>query len=236
MKPRRSTKKVRAQPPQTDTKTHSLLQGALLRRQGSTHWSTNELKIRASLAEGLSVRKNSPPKKEADSGTSSNLLTSLESRLTIWPVVVFPMAELLRRRACKETSCRCTVAQDRPSFKHTAAFTFLSTFSLRCALTHLHVDHVAHGHSDLHPGPLHIVEVEVMQERQADGANRQAGGVAERDVKGLMIARGVVLKVQNQLSQEDGLHHFNDFLRRWRGRKTGREMERNESDRTTIIA
>ena len=30
--------------------------------------------------------------------TLSNLFTSLDSRLTIWPVVVFPMAELLRRR------------------------------------------------------------------------------------------------------------------------------------------
>lgn len=37
------------------------------------------------------------------SPTSSNLLTSLERRLTIWPVVVFPMAELLRHRACTET-------------------------------------------------------------------------------------------------------------------------------------
>lgn len=37
------------------------------------------------------------------SPTSSNLLTSLDRRLTIWPVVVFPMAELLRHRACIET-------------------------------------------------------------------------------------------------------------------------------------
>ena len=31
--------------------------------------------------------------------TWSNLFTSLDSRLTIWPVVVFPMAKLLRRSA-----------------------------------------------------------------------------------------------------------------------------------------
>lgn len=37
------------------------------------------------------------------SQTWSNRLTSLERRLTIWPVVVFPMAALLRHRACKET-------------------------------------------------------------------------------------------------------------------------------------
>lgn len=35
--------------------------------------------------------------------TSSNLLTSLDSRFTIWPVVVFPIAALLRHRAWGDT-------------------------------------------------------------------------------------------------------------------------------------
>lgn len=91
-------------------------------------------------------------------------------------------------------------------------------------LTHLHVYHVAHGDSDLHPSPLDIVEVEVMKKRQANGAHRQGGGIAKSGVKGLLIGRVVLLKVENQLAQEDWLHHFNDFLkRRARGRKTGME-------------
>lgn len=140
------------------------------------------------------------------------------------------MAELLRHKACKEKSCRYIVARDRPAIKLFNSVN-IRIYIFLVLLAHLHVYHVAHGDSDLHPGPLDIVEVEVMKNCQAEGANRQSGGIAESGVKGIMISRVVALKVQNQLAQEDWLHHFNDFLKR----RTSRDMKRNESHRTTII-
>lgn len=41
------------------------------------------------------------------------------------------------------------------------------------------VNHVTHGHSDLHARSLDVVEVEMMEQRQADGADRQGSCVAE---------------------------------------------------------
>lgn len=45
--------------------------------------------------------------------------------------------------------------------------------------TDLLIDHVTHGHSDLHACSLDVVEVEVMEQCQADGADRQSSCVAE---------------------------------------------------------
>ena len=47
--------------------------------------------------------------------TWSNLFTSLDNRLTIWPVVVFPMAELLKRRAWNERETELDFCGDTKS-------------------------------------------------------------------------------------------------------------------------
>lgn len=63
--------------------------------------------------------------------------------------------------------------------------------------THLPIDHVTHGHSYLHPGSLDVVEVEVMEHRQTNGAKRHGSCIAESHVKSPLIVWVVVFKVQN---------------------------------------
>jgi len=79
--------------------------------------------------------------------------------------------------------------------------------------TDLPVDHVTHGHSDLHARPLDVVEVEVVEQEQADGAQRHDGGVAQRLVERRHVQRVVALKVLDHLAQDEGLDHFDDLLR-----------------------
>lgn len=88
----------------------------------------------------------------------------------------------------------------------------VDAFSFIMLPTDLLVDHVTHGHSDLHACPLHVVEVEVMQQCQADGADGQTGGVSEGLVQSRHVVWVVTLKVLNYLPQDDWLDHFNDLL------------------------
>ncbi|TNN61502.1 hypothetical protein EYF80_028247 [Liparis tanakae] len=79
--------------------------------------------------------------------------------------------------------------------------------------TDLPVDHVTHGHSDLHARPLDVVEVEVVEQGQPDGAQRHGGGVAQRLVERRHVQRVVALKVLDHLAQDERLDHFDDLLR-----------------------
>lgn len=83
---------------------------------------------------------------------------------------------------------------------------------MNCLSADLLVDHVAHCHSDLHACSLHMVEVEVMEQRQANGADGQGGRVAESLVQSFLILWVIILKVHNHLPQDDRLDHFNDLL------------------------
>ena len=83
---------------------------------------------------------------------------------------------------------------------------------LSCLSADLPVDHVTHGHSDLHACSLDVVEVEVMEYRQADGAHRQCSCIAQGLIQSLVVIWVVTLKVLNHLPQDDGLDDFNDFL------------------------
>lgn len=78
--------------------------------------------------------------------------------------------------------------------------------------TDLLVDHVTHGHSDLHACSLDMEEVEVMEQRQTDAAYRQGRGVAQAPVESSTVPWVVIFKVPNQQPQDDWLDHFNDFL------------------------
>ncbi|KAJ4924253.1 hypothetical protein JOQ06_000493 [Pogonophryne albipinna] len=61
----------------------------------------------------------------------------------------------------------------------------------------LHLDHVTHGHSDLHACPLDVVEVEVMEQGESDGADGEAGRVAQSLVQSRHVFWVVVLKVSS---------------------------------------
>ena len=81
-----------------------------------------------------------------------------------------------------------------------------------CPPTDLFVDHVTHGHSDLHACPLDVVEVEVMEQGESDGADGEAGRVAQSLVQSRHVFWVVGLKVNNHLPQEHRLDHLDDFL------------------------
>lgn len=78
--------------------------------------------------------------------------------------------------------------------------------------THLLIDHVTHGHPDLHACPLDVVEVEVMEHHEAQGAKRQARCIAQTFVQSIHVIRIVTFKVSDHLPQENGLDHFYNFL------------------------
>jgi len=84
--------------------------------------------------------------------------------------------------------------------------------TLVCSHVYLLVDHVTHGHSDLHACPLNVVEVEVMEHCQADGADGQASCISKRLVKRPLIGLPNNLEIPNHLPQENRLDNFNDLL------------------------
>lgn len=71
----------------------------------------------------------------------------------------------------------------------------------RLIVTDLPVNHVAHGHADLHAGPLHMVEVEVVQDSQAHGGQRDAGSIAVGFIGRSCVGGVIVLKVLDYLPQ-----------------------------------
>lgn len=88
--------------------------------------------------------------------TSSNLLTSLDRRFTICPVVVWANALLFRQRAFAETKT------SKMKIQHIAE-------KGQWQDAHLPIDHVAQSHADLHPNPLDVVEIEMMKHSEGEG-------------------------------------------------------------------
>lgn len=78
--------------------------------------------------------------------------------------------------------------------------------------THLLINNMTHCHSDLHARPLNVVEVQVMEHRQPDGADGQPSCIAERLVESPLIIWIITFKVPNHLPQDDRLDHFNHLL------------------------
>lgn len=78
--------------------------------------------------------------------------------------------------------------------------------------TNLSIDHVAHGHTDLHPSSLDVVEIQMMKNGQAeswqwDGRSIAVGLIARRCVSWV-----ITLKVLNYLPKKHRLNNFEDFL------------------------
>lgn len=206
MKPKRSTEKVKAPPSQTDTNTLP----PAGRTAGTAGFDPLEPK-RADDQRDCRFGGTNKEEKKAD----------FRYLVKLVDVVGEQVNNLARGGLSHGGAAEAQSLQTNMSLHHGSRRSWFQTLDrsvkiclhiFPAPLTHLHVYHVAHGNSDLHAGPLHIVEVEVMKKRQADGADRQTGGIAESDVKGLLISRVIVLKVQNQLAQENWLHHFNDLL------------------------
>lgn len=135
--------------------------------------------------------------------TSSNLLTSLDRRFTICPVVVWANALLFRQRAFAETETASIKIQ------HTAEKQQWRDASVGA---HLPIDHVAQSHADLHPNPLDVVEVEMMKHGEDEGGQRDACGV-HVGLVGPRCAGGVVaLEEPDDLPEQHRLDDLDDFL------------------------
>lgn len=125
--------------------------------------------------------------------TSSNLLTSLDKRFTICPVVVLANALLLRQRAFAEQ--RCEIKSYKPQ-EHDRRM----KWTHRCLLmTDLPINHVAHGYANLHADSLYIVEIEMMKDSQGNGGQRDACSIAVGLIDCSCIGGVITLKVLNYL-------------------------------------
>ena len=80
-------------------------------------------------------------------------------------------------------------------------------------VTHLAVDHVAHGYSQPHPHALHVIEAQVVQNGPHEHAGAQPCRVAVGFVQSSRITEIVVFNITNNFSQEYGLNYFSAFLK-----------------------
>lgn len=110
------------------------------------------------------------------------------------------MAELLRHSAYKKKNIKLKQRLQRRLILH------------HPSPADLLVDHVTHGHPDLHARPLDVVKVEVVEYRQADGAEGHPGCVAQRLVKRRLVVRVIIFEEADDLTQDDRLHYFNGLL------------------------
>lgn len=78
--------------------------------------------------------------------------------------------------------------------------------------TDLPVNYVTDGHPHPHACPQDVVVVEVLEDGQPEGGQRQAGGVAVHDDEASLVAGVVVLKVLDYFPQDEWLDHFDDLL------------------------
>lgn len=78
--------------------------------------------------------------------------------------------------------------------------------------TDLPVDHVTHGHSDLHARSLDMVEVEVVDNGQSYGGQRDTSSIATGLIQSIHVIWVKILKVLDHFSQEHWLGHLNHFL------------------------
>lgn len=80
-------------------------------------------------------------------------------------------------------------------------------------MTHLPIDHVAHGHTNLHACSLDVVEIEVMKDGEANGCQGDAQSEAV-GLKDCSCAAGlIILKELNYLPEQHRLNDFDNFLK-----------------------
>lgn len=65
--------------------------------------------------------------------------------------------------------------------------------------TDLPIDHVTHGHTNLHASSLDVVEIEVMKDGEADGCQGDAYSIAVHLMHCSCVAVVITLKVLNYL-------------------------------------
>lgn len=71
---------------------------------------------------------------------------------------------------------------------------------------------MADGHTDLHAGPLDVVEVEVVEDGQGHGGQRDAGSAAVGLAGRGHVAGVVALKVLDDLTEEQRLNNLDSLL------------------------
>lgn len=78
--------------------------------------------------------------------------------------------------------------------------------------TDLAIDEVTDGHPHLHADPQDQVVVDVLQDGQGEGGQRQGGGVAVHSGQAALVAGLVTFKVLDYFPQQERLPHFNGLL------------------------
>lgn len=84
---------------------------------------------------------------------------------------------------------------------------------------HLAIDHVAQGHADLHPHPLDVVEIEVMEDGEGEGRQGDARGVHVGMVDLSRAAGAVALEKPDDLPEQHRLNDLDDFLKKKKNQK-----------------
>ena len=79
--------------------------------------------------------------------------------------------------------------------------------------THLAVDHTAHGYPQPHPHALHVIEVQVVQNRPHEHAGAQPCRVAIGFTQSSRIGRIIVFNITNNFPQKYGQNHLGAFLK-----------------------
>lgn len=68
------------------------------------------------------------------------------------------------------------------------------------------------GHADFHTGPLHVVEVQVVEDGQGHGGQGDASGAAVGLLSGGLVTGVVALKVLDDLPEEQRLDDLDGLL------------------------
>lgn len=146
--------------------------------------------------------------------TSSKRLTSFDRRLTICPVVVRPIDSLLRLSAWKDKVLACNKSHQHTSRKSYVIGAKHAESLLRDVqqFTDLPVNDVTDSHPHLHARSQDMVVVEVLEDRQPEGGQRQASSVAVHNDETLMVVGVIVFKVLDYFPQDKRLDHFDHLL------------------------
>lgn len=78
--------------------------------------------------------------------------------------------------------------------------------------TNLSIDHVAHGHTDLHPSSLDVVEIQMMKNSQAESWQWDACSIDVGLIDRSCVSGVITLKVLDYLPKKHWLNNFEDFL------------------------
>lgn len=79
-------------------------------------------------------------------------------------------------------------------------------------VTDLLIDHVTHGHSNLHACPLDVVEIEMVKHSQESGGQRNACSIAIGLIDCRLVVGVITLKELYQLPKQQWLNDFDGFL------------------------